>query len=196
MGITKVFLGAIFVFFAAVNTFAETTETTEASEGDQAIVEAAQKLIQEGEAQDAKEKAILEAKESEIPVQIATVKKANTESQLIWRVVAGLGITFVMAGSMLYAVRRWKHRAPVGGKQARIEILHQLHLGPKKSLGLVRVSGETILIGITDQNINMLKPVTLIDDELEGIMKSDFNNFLEDEFSVEDVRSAIRTTRV
>jgi flagellar protein FliO/FliZ len=92
---------------------------------------------------------------------------------------------------MIYAAKRWSREKDKGGQKARIEILHQFHMGPKKSLALIRVAGEAILVGITDQNINMLKTITLIDDELEDIMGKDFNHFLEDEFSVEDVRKAI-----
>jgi hypothetical protein len=37
----------------------------------------------------------------------------------------------------------------------------------------------------------MLKSVALIDDELENIAGKNFNNFLEEDFSIEDVRNAL-----
>lgn len=132
-----------------------------------------------------------ELKESEIPVVISAKKEAKSESNLIWRLVASIAVIAVTAGAVLFASRKWRTHKDKGGQKARIEMLHQFHMGPRKSLALVRVSGEAILIGVTDQNINMLKTVTLIDDELENAMTKDFNNFLEDEFSIEDVRNAL-----
>jgi hypothetical protein len=57
---------------------------------------------------------------------------------------------------------------------------------------LIRVAGEAILIGCTDQSVNMLKTVTLSDDELEGLLGKDFNGFLEDDFKIEDMRTALQ----
>ncbi|HMN68384.1 MAG TPA: flagellar biosynthetic protein FliO, partial [Bdellovibrionales bacterium] len=105
---------------------------------------------------------------------------------------ASFGLLTAVAGSMYFAAKKWGRAKDKGGQKARIEMMHQFHLGPKKSVALIRVAGEALLIGVTDQNINMLKPVTLIDEELEQVMGKDFNNFLEDEFSVEDVRTAMR----
>lgn len=130
-------------------------------------------------------------KESEIPVFLNNKASDKATDGMIWRLVGSLAIVAVVAGGALYATKRWSRRKDQGGSKARIEIMHQLHLGPRKSLALVRVAGEVMLIGMTDHNINMLKPVTLIDDELEGVINKDFNNFLEDEFSVEDVRTAL-----
>ncbi len=132
-----------------------------------------------------------ELKESEIPISIETKKAEKTEGNLVYRMIASLGVVLVVAGAATFAAKKWRHNKDKGGQKARIEIMHQLHLGPKKSIGLIRVAGEALLVGITDQNITMLKTVTLIDDELEGIMGKNFNNFLEDEFSIEDVRSAL-----
>ena len=134
---------------------------------------------------------VAEKNESEIPL-VAEVKKAEqTESSLVWRMAASLGIVLVVAGSAAYAGKKYRRLKDKGGQKARIEIMHQLHFGPKKSIGLIRVAGEAILVGITDHNINMLKSVALIDDELENVAGKNFNNFLEEEFSIEDVRNAL-----
>lgn len=166
------------------------------AESDEALVQQAEKLIQE-ETAAAKpvtvETVKTEApKESDIPVTFAAKPTEASHGNIAWRLIASVALIAVVGGACMFASRRWSKGKDKGGKQARIEILHQLHMGPRKSIALVRVSGETMLVGITDHNINMLKPVTLIDDELEGVLSKDFNNFLEDEFSVEDVRSALR----
>jgi flagellar protein FliO/FliZ len=129
--------------------------------------------------------------ESEIPLVTEVKTAEKTESNLVWRMIASLGIVLVVAGCAAYAGKKYRRLKDKGGQRARIEIMHQLHLGPKKSVGLIRVAGEAILIGITDHNINMLKSVALIDDELENIAGKNFNNFLEEDFSIEDVRNAL-----
>ncbi len=193
MRFTNVILCAV-LCLASVATWASSNE--EAST--EAIEAAAQQLITEGEQSEetptvepvaAAEKAPV--KESEIPVVLTSQKESKSETSFGWRILASFAILAVVAGSMIYASKRWAKRGNVGGQKARIEIMHQLHLGPRKSLALIRVSGEAVLIGMTDQNISMLKTVTLIDDELESVLGKDFNNFLEDEFSIEDVRNAI-----
>jgi flagellar protein FliO/FliZ len=50
--------------------------------------------------------------------------------------------------------------------QTQIKVLQQHYLGPKKSLAIVRVAGESILVGITDHNISMIKSLSLLDDEV------------------------------
>lgn len=177
---------------------------------DEAMIAAAEQLINEGvttqmvtaELKEQAEptvaattttaKSEMEMKESDIPVMIAPKKAAKEESSILWRLVASVGLILTVAGALVFASKKWGRKADKGGQKARIEMMHQFHLGPKKSVALLRVSGEAFLIGITDQNINMLKSVTLIDDELEQALNPDFNGFLEDEFSVEDVRTALR----
>lgn len=173
---------------------------------DDAIIAAAEQLIAEAEAEkkqeteaipelkvatDAGKSQIDGRKESEIPVFMTTAKSEKSDSNILWRLVASIGLIVVVAAGFVYAGKRWTRHKDKGGRKARIEIMHQLHLGPRRSVALLRISGETMLVGITDHSVNMLKSVTLIDDELEDIATKDFNGFLEEEFSIEDVRIAL-----
>lgn len=190
MRITFVFLMAVFCLNAR-------------AESDEAIVAAAEKLVAESaeakaetaattDATDAKAElktSQTEVKESEIPVVMSAPKTAKAESNVIWRFLASAVLIAVVGGVLMYAARRWSRQKDKGGKQARIEVIHQMHLGPRKSLALIRVSGEVMLVGITDHNINMMKSIALIDDELESVVKGDFNGFLDDEFAMEDVHT-------
>ncbi len=202
MRFTLVILG----LFIASNIWAQ--DLTNEATSDEALIQAAEKLIQSAEpekpmtvvpAESATEEKAEAAKpsvdvpESQVPLQFKTKDPVKAETPTIWRLVASGAVLAVIAALLIFASRRWarpKDKSPTG---ARIEFLHQHHLGPRKSLALVRVAGEVMLVGITDHNINLIKGVTLIDDELEGLMKkNDFNDFLEDEFSIEDVRSALK----
>lgn len=191
---------------------AQAQRSTEDS--DEAIMAAAEKLVGEGKtlkteeataeteakvgakAADPSPDSVLEPKpESEIPLFAKSEKVTKSESSLVWRMLASLALVGVVGGALLYATRRWNWKKNKGGEKARIEIMHQYQLGPRKSLALVRVAGEAILIGCTDHNISMLKTVTLIDDELAGVMNKDFNGFLEDEFQMEEVRNVMGKPR-
>jgi len=165
---------------------------------DEALLAAAEKLVREGQEKEkqmsvAAPSASQPQAESEIPV-VLPAKQAKVESMsLATRLGVSAALLFVVCGALFYASKKWGRVKTNSPKGARIEMLHQLHLGPKRSVGLIRISGETLLIGITDQNISMLKAVALIDDEMEGMMKKDFNGFLEDEFAIEDVRTALNS---
>jgi flagellar protein FliO/FliZ len=191
MRITFVFLLAVF----CLNAWAES---------DEAIVAAAEKLVAEAteaktdsetksETKTESEPAKAEVRESEIPVLMSSPKTAKAESNVIWRLMASLVLIAVVGGILMYAARRWSRQKDKGGKQARIDIIHQMHLGPRRSMALVRVSGEVMLIGITDHSINMIKSIALIDDEIENTVKGDFNGFLDDEFTIEDVRTIMNS---
>lgn len=133
----------------------------------------------------------MEVNESQIPVFLTGKSGDKSAGNMMWRLAASAALLIVIGGVLMFAAKKYGRQKDKGGNKARIEIMHQLHMGPRKSVALLRVSGETFLIGVTDHSINMLKTVTLIDDELENVMGRDFNNFLEDEFSVEDVRTAL-----
>ncbi|MGE4133379.1 MAG: flagellar biosynthetic protein FliO [Bdellovibrionales bacterium] len=199
MKITAVIMG----LFIAVS--AGAAEDMSAN-SDEAILKAAEQLLKQGAttetidedapvastaAQKEEPKVQAAPKEADIPLKLPETKEAKTTTSFAWRLLMSGIVVLIVGGISFFALRRWGRPKDKPGKGARIEMLHQFHLGPRKSIGLIRVAGETILVGITEQSINMLKPVTLIDDELEDIMKRDFNGFLEDDFSVEDVRTAL-----
>ncbi len=105
-------------------------------------------------------------KETEIPVLANFgAKKEAIASPWARIILSFLTIGALATGLILFS--RWYNRRTKGTKDTnKIKILTQHFLGPKKSLAIVRVAGETILIGITDQNISMLKSLALLDDEI------------------------------
>jgi flagellar biogenesis protein FliO len=122
--------------------------------------------------------------ESQIPA-FHEQKSVKASDSSAWMRLIGSGIFMILVTVVLFiAVKKMGKRKNIIGKKAKIDIIHQHFLGPKKSIALVQVAGETILIGITDHNINMIKSVALIDDEVEG-QPQDFHGFLdEEEFTV------------
>lgn len=118
--------------------------------------------------------------ESEIPVFAATTQEKKTAGAGIERLVITLFVVCVVLGAALFGIKRWSiNRKGQAGSPTKIQILTQYHLGPKKSLAIVQVAGEAILIGITDQNISMLKTLALIDDEVPGLVPKNFSDELD-----------------
>ena len=136
--------------------------------------------------------AAAEKKESEIPIFTKSEKVEKSESSLLWRLGASMAMLILVGGALIYGTKRYSRTKSTTAGKVRIEVLHKHQLTPKNSLALVRVAGEAILIGCSDHSVNMLKTITLIDDELEGLLGGkDFNGFLEDDFKIEDVRNAL-----
>lgn len=104
-------------------------------------------------------------KESEIPLNLDGPKKAASEGSGLFRILFTISILGLVGVGAFFFLRKYK--IPQAAKhQTQIKVLQQHYLGPKKSLAIVRVAGESILIGITDHNISMIKNLSLLDDEV------------------------------
>lgn len=114
-------------------------------------------------------------KESEIPLNLNSPKKASEEGSPIFRVILIISMMGLLGTGAYIYVRKNSKVGFAAGKNNEIKVLTQHYLGPKKSLAIIRVAGESILIGVTDQNINMIKSLALLDDEVpEEIPNSNF----------------------
>lgn len=202
MRFTIVILGLVIACGASAQNL--TVADPNASTSDEALIQAAEKMISDtngassGASASAAEENPVDRTppaydEGKMPVLMKSNSETKASNDVYTRLVLSLGFLLIVAGALYYATRRWRRMPDKGGQSARVEMVHQFHVGPRRSIALIRVAGETMLVGITDHNISMLKSISLIDDELEGVIKKhDFNNFLEDEFSIEDVRTALR----
>ena len=116
-------------------------------------------------------------KESEIPLNLEGNKKAAAEGGGMFRILLTLSMLGVVGTGAFIFLK--KYSVPKEKKhQTQIKVLQQHFLGPKKSLAIVRVAGESILIGITDQNISMIKSLSLLDDEVPEEAPKSFGNVL------------------
>ncbi len=102
--------------------------------------------------------------DDEIPVHFSKTKKSEATESSNSRFFLTFGLMALFLGVGYYFAK--KYGRPKNSTQTKIKILTQHYLGPKKSLAIVRVAGESILIGVTDQNINMIKSLSLLDDEV------------------------------
>jgi flagellar protein FliO/FliZ len=89
-----------------------------------------------------------------------------------------------------------------------IQVLTQHYLGPKKSLAIIRVAGESVLIGVTDHNISLIKSLSLLDEEIPQDVPSSFKNTFgvfnaasdaskdndeTDEFAISGIKDVVKT---
>jgi flagellar protein FliO/FliZ len=132
--------------------------------------------------------------ESDIPLNFDENKKATTQESGFFRVLFTLSILALVGMGAFYFLR--KYSVPKGRKhQTQIKVLQQHYLGPKKSLAIVRVAGESILIGVTDHNISLIKALSLLDDEVPDEAPQNFVKVLkghnsQDNFVAADVDEA------
>lgn len=126
--------------------------------------------------------------ESEIPV-LATVKSEKKDSSAgLEKLVLTLFVLCALLGGALFAIKKWAEKKTKQKPNTKIQILTQHHLGPKKSIAIIQVAGEALLVGITDHNISMLKTLALIDDEVPGVVPRNFSDEMEKDFNFAGAR--------
>lgn len=109
--------------------------------------------------------------ESEIPLKLEKAATAQQTSQS-GKLFLTLFLLVGMGGAGVFLARKYAFSNKIHKSNMQIKILSQHHLGAKKSLAIIRVAGESILIGVTDQNISMIKSLSLIDDEVPAEVTS------------------------
>ncbi|MBC7421367.1 MAG: flagellar biosynthetic protein FliO [Bdellovibrio sp.] len=121
--------------------------------------------------------------EDQIPLNIAANKKAVEAGGSSTRIIFTGFVLFTLLSTAYYFVRKYKGSNKINKSNMEIKVISQHYLGPKKSLAIIRVSGESILIGITDANISMIKSLSLIDDEVPAEAPQNFADTLSKETS-------------
>jgi flagellar protein FliO/FliZ len=127
--------------------------------------------------------------ENRIPVLTSAKKIEPTTSDSIYKILLMiLGVCLSGIGAYIY-LKKVSKRVDTKSNLMQIKLLTQYHLGPKRSIAVVRVAGESILIGVTDHNISVLKTLSLLDEELPEVTPKDFNKTLNQSSSVSELAS-------
>lgn len=113
--------------------------------------------------------------EDQIPLKIESAEKAIEATSNGNKMMLSLVVMAVLLGAGYVFLRRYTVANKGSKSNMQIKVLTQHFLGPKKSLAIVRVAGESILIGVTDNNISMIKSLSLLDDELPQVDTKDFD---------------------
>ncbi|MCM2354801.1 MAG: flagellar biosynthetic protein FliO [Pseudobdellovibrio sp.] len=110
--------------------------------------------------------------ENEIPLKLEKTANSQENTSQAGKLFLTLFVLVGMGGAGLYLARKYAFSNKINKSNMQIKVLTQHHLGAKKSLAIIRVAGESILIGVTDQNISMIKSLALIDDEVPAELPS------------------------
>ena len=140
--------------------------------------------------------------EKQIPVQLEPAKKAEASSSPIKKAMTGFGIALILALGAIALVKKYRYSNKSKSNINQIKVLTQHYLGPKKSLAIIRVAGESILIGITDSNISMIKSLALLDEDIPEETPTQFDNVLanqeaqqetnaEEEFAISGIKDFV-----
>lgn len=113
--------------------------------------------------------------EDQIPLKIESAEKNAGSEGSGQKAILTLALVGIMLGVGYYFLKKKMYINKPGQSDMQIKVLSQHFLGPKKSLAIIRVAGESVLIGVTDQNISMLKTLSLLDDELPSVLPKDFD---------------------
>ena len=114
--------------------------------------------------------------EDQIPLAITTDKKSTEVNNPLTKALGSGAIVIVLLAASYYYIRKYKTSNTINKSNMQIKVLTQHYLGPKKSLAIVHVAGESMLIGITDNNISMIKSLSLIDDEVPTDLPKSFSD--------------------
>ena len=74
-----------------------------------------------------------------------------------FKMILVLGVLIALLLIVLYVVKRFLlKKTGKGGQDQSIKVITSAYVGPKKTIALVEVAGERIVVGITSDNISML----------------------------------------
>ena len=107
-----------------------------------------------------------------IPSQTSAVGDDSylNSTGLAFSVFLKLGIIVVIIIGIAIVVKQMQTKMRVE-KSDQISILETVHLSPHRSIHLIRVDNEKLLIGATDQNISTLLHLTNLDASIETDVK-------------------------
>lgn len=139
--------------------------------------------------------------ESEIPLNLEVAKKSATSDNLASKVVYSLGLLLLLAGGLFLLVKKFSVPKNAGAP-TQIKLVSQHHFGPKRSLALIRVAGESMLIGVTDQQINLVKSLSLLDEDVPDEVPQNFSKTLktktevtnadEEDFAISGIKDVVQ----
>jgi len=127
--------------------------------------------------------------EDQIPLTIDAGKKVTEATSPGSKAMMSGVIVLILLGTSYYMVRKYKTNNTINKSNMQIKVLSQHYLGPKKSLAIIHVAGESILIGVTDNNINMIKSLSLIDDEVPATVPTNFTESLSKATTAENTKA-------
>jgi len=144
--------------------------------------------------------------ETEIPVKLEAAKKAEAAANPWMRMTLGMVVVGLMAGTSWYLMKKKTLKLGKPEVTPEVKVLARHYLGPKKELFIVRIAGESMLLGVTESSINLIKSLSLLDEDIPEDVPQSFAQSLkkqngaspektepskEDDFSISEIASVV-----
>ncbi|MCC6544145.1 MAG: flagellar biosynthetic protein FliO [Nitrospirae bacterium] len=92
------------------------------------------------------------------------------------KMVTALGIVLSLLFAIVYLVKKYLgKKIGLSGQDQKIRVVTSTYLGPKKSIALVEIAGEKIVVGVTATHISMLTKLGKDEDFVE-VLKEKINS--------------------
>ena len=120
----------------------------------------------------------VEKAESEIPL-FTKFKESNAKNMpSAQKILISLGVIILTFFLVAFGIKKWGNRKGFPLSTTSIKVISQHFLGPKRSIAIIQVAGESLLVGITEQNITMLKTLSLLSEEVPQASPNSFKGAL------------------
>ncbi|MCJ7507512.1 MAG: flagellar biosynthetic protein FliO [candidate division Zixibacteria bacterium] len=96
-------------------------------------------------------------------------------ASLLVRLVLALVLIVGLIYASMYALKRFSYTGKKKLAGSNIEILQRSYLAPKKGIYIVKVQSKILVLGVTDNNINLLTELPELADE-KGNPQNPFSN--------------------
>ncbi|NUM57202.1 MAG: flagellar biosynthetic protein FliO [Bdellovibrionaceae bacterium] len=115
--------------------------------------------------------------ENEIPLNFENKKNQSVSENSVFKFLLFIAILGTLLTGVWVLLKKYKTQR-VSKNHNEIKVLAQHYFGTKKSIAVVRIAGESLLVGITDNQINLIKSLSLLDDELPEVTPNDFSKII------------------
>ncbi len=150
---------------AAPNLTSETTSTSESSTSN-----SLNNLGSSYKLRDEKEIPLFQKKE-------VSATESSGMSKIAFMVISVIGL----GGGLVWWMKNRSKMVNGPESLMKIKVVTQFHLGPKKTLAVVRVAGESLLLGITESQIGLIKTLSLLDEDIPEVSNESFMDTLADQ---------------
>lgn len=118
--------------------------------------------------------------ESQIPL---FEKKAEhkAEDSVVTKIIFMVLGLIALGGYLIWFLKNKTKMVNGPESLMKIKMVTQFHIGPKKSLAVIRVAGESLLLAVTETQITLIKSLALLDEDLPEVTPTDFAQSLEEE---------------
>lgn len=118
--------------------------------------------------------------ESQIPLFEKKAEHKTEDSGVTKIVFMVLGL-IALGGYLVWFLKNKTKMVNGPESLMKIKMVTQFHIGPKKSLAVIRVAGESLLLSITETQITLIKSLALLDEDLPEMTPTDFAQSLANE---------------